>query len=236
MSRLERFGRFSPLALLAWPMYLFKRSPGKSGSHFSPDSPLFTTPEEKKQTVRSSAAVLAMVVTLIASCFAVGLKAVLMYYGLPWLVFTVWLDAVTYLHHHGPEGDGEPVPWYRDDEWSYLRGALSTLDRDYGFINHIHHNIGTHVVHHMFPQIPHDRLNEATRSIKPVLGHYYREPEKAPFGMPVHLLKPIMDSFQNDHVVPESGSVVKYEPYFGKGQNSFGSDSGKSSADRGISG
>ena len=37
-------------------------------------------------------------------------------------------------------------------EWSYLRGGLSTLDRDYGIFNNIHHDIGTHVLHHLFPQ------------------------------------------------------------------------------------
>jgi hypothetical protein len=37
-------------------------------------------------------------------------------------------------------------------EWSYLRGGLTTIDRDYGIFNKIHHDIGTHVVHHLFPQ------------------------------------------------------------------------------------
>jgi fatty acid desaturase len=64
-------------------------------------------------------------------------------------VFVMWLDLVTYLHHHGGE------------EWSYLRGGLTTVDRDYGWINKIHHDIGTHVIHHLFPQIPHYHLVEA---------------------------------------------------------------------------
>lgn len=37
----------------------------------------------------------------------------------------------------------------RGGEWSYLRGGLTTLDHDYGIINKIHHNIGTHVAHHL---------------------------------------------------------------------------------------
>ena len=50
---------------------------------------------------------------------------------------------------------------YLEQEWSYLRGGLTTLDRDYGWINNIHHDIGTHVIHHLFPQIPHYHLIEA---------------------------------------------------------------------------
>lgn len=42
---------------------------------------------------------------------------------------------------------------YRGPEWSYFRGGLSTIDRDYGIFNKIQHDIGTHVVHHLFPQV-----------------------------------------------------------------------------------
>ncbi len=39
----------------------------------------------------------------------------------------------------------------------------------------VHHDIGTHVVHHLFPQIPHYNLCEATEAVKPLMGPYYRE-------------------------------------------------------------
>lgn len=66
------------------------------------------------------------------------------------------------------------MPTFGPQEWSYLRGGLSTLDRDYGVFNKIHHDIGTHVVHHLLPQIPHYNLCEATEAVKPVMGPYYR--------------------------------------------------------------
>ena len=55
----------------------------------------------------------------------------------------------------------------RAQEWSYMRGGLSTIDRDYGLFNKVHHDIGTHVVHHLFPQIPHYHLTEATEARSP---------------------------------------------------------------------
>ena len=42
----------------------------------------------------------------------------------------VWLDVVTYLHHHGPSDPEQEMPWYRGEEWSYLRGGLTCIDRD----------------------------------------------------------------------------------------------------------
>ena len=42
-------------------------------------------------------------------------------------------------------------------EWSYLRGGLTTVDRDYGIFSQIHHSIGIHVLHHLFRQVSRQR-------------------------------------------------------------------------------
>jgi hypothetical protein len=63
----------------------------------------------------------------------------------------------TYLHHHGSDNPEEKMPWYRGEQWSYLRGGLTCLDRDYGIFNKIHHDIGTHVVHHLVSREGHQQ-------------------------------------------------------------------------------
>nr|AVZ47050.1 delta-15 fatty acid desaturase [Paeonia suffruticosa]AXF74721.1 omega-3 fatty acid desaturase [Paeonia ostii]AZB49550.1 fatty acid desaturase 8-1 [Paeonia ostii]QBQ82062.1 omega-3 fatty acid desaturase [Paeonia ostii]UXG17980.1 omega-3 fatty acid desaturase 3 [Paeonia ostii] len=207
MDIFSRFMRYTvPFPIFAYPFYLFARSPGKKGSHFSPYSDLFST-AEKMDVITSTVCWLLMVALLACLCFVVGLCSMLKIYGVPYLIFVMWLDSVTYLHHHGYD---EKTPWYRGKEWSYLRGGLTTIDRDYGWFNNIHHDIGTHVVHHLFPQIPHYHLIEATKAAKPILGKYYRVPEKSgPF--PFHLIKNLVRSIKQDHYVNDTGDVVYYK-------------------------
>ncbi|CAL4912056.1 unnamed protein product [Urochloa decumbens] len=194
-----------PFPLLAFPVYLWYRSPGKTGSHFLPSSDLFT-PKERGDVMVSTTCWSIMLASLLAMAFAFGPIQVLKMYGLPYLVFVMWLDLVTYLHHHG----NHDLPWYRGEEWSYLRGGLTTVDRDYGWINDIHHDIGTHVIHHLFPQIPHYHLVEATKAARPVLGRYYREPHKSG-PLPLHLLGVLLRSLRVDHFVSDHGDVVYYQ-------------------------
>ncbi|KAJ9146809.1 hypothetical protein P3X46_029034 [Hevea brasiliensis] len=195
-----------PLPMFAYPLYLWTRSPGKEGSHFNPYSNLFA-PEERRAVSTSTVCWTIMVLLLLYSCFIFGPAQVFKLYGVPYLIFVMWLDFVTYLHHHGCE---QKLPWYRGKEWSYLRGGLTTVDRDYGWINNIHHDIGTHVIHHLFPQIPHYHLVEATKAAKPVLGKYYREPNKSgPF--PFHLFRNLVKSIREDHYVSDDGEVVYYQ-------------------------
>lgn len=202
-----KFGRLNfPATLFAYPAYLWWRTPGKSGSHFNPSSDLFD-PSEWKEVATSTTCWLTMVAISMTSVSQVGFLFVFKLYFVPYIVNVMWLDAVTYLHHHGYE---KQIPWYRGQEWSYLRGGLSTIDRDYGLFNEIHHDIGTHVVHHLFPQIPHYHLREATAAVRPLLKSYYREPQKSGL-FPLHLISVMMKSFSEHHFVADECDIVFYQ-------------------------
>ncbi len=42
-----------------------------------------------------------------------GIVATFNLYIVPYWCFVVWLDVVTYLHHHGSHDENEKLPWYR---------------------------------------------------------------------------------------------------------------------------
>ena len=210
MDATSRAGRLTlPWAMFAFPFYLWKRSPGKEGSHYDPKCDLFVE-SEAGLVKTSNAFMVGMLGVLAAAAYLLGPLNVFALYVVPYWINVVWLDVVTYLHHHGPSDENEKMPWFRGEEWSYLRGGLTTIDRDYGIFNKIHHDIGTHVVHHLFPQIPHYNLVEATEAAKPVFGEYYREPAKSPGPIPFHLVAPLIRSFRNDHFVDDEGDIVTY--------------------------
>jgi omega-3 fatty acid desaturase (delta-15 desaturase) len=193
----EKLFRFY-LPLLAYPLYLFKRSPDRQGSHFLPSSPLFR-PSEKWDVLTSTVLWILMFGFLGWLTCQFGWLFLLKYYLPPYLVFVMWLDLVTFLHHTEPD-----IPWYRSDEWYFLTGALSTIDRDYGFINSIHHDIGTHVAHHIFLNMPHYHLKTATEAIKPILGDYYRLSNES-------IWKSFVRSYWACHFVSDRGSKIYYE-------------------------
>lgn len=57
---------------------------------------------------------LGMVALLAGFTVALGPLAMFNLYFMPYWINVMWLDAVTYLHHHGPE-DEEKIPWYRGE-------------------------------------------------------------------------------------------------------------------------
>ncbi|MGB3298457.1 MAG: fatty acid desaturase [Phormidesmis sp.] len=197
MDGLAKFVRYS-LFLLAYPFYLFFRSPGRRGSHFLPSSPLFR-PSEKWDVIASTVCIALFAGALACVGIFMGPLFLLNYYIMPYLVFIVWLDLVTFLHHTEPD-----IPWYRNDSWNFLKGAVSTIDRDYGIFNSIHHNIGTHVAHHLFLGMPHYYLKAATAAIRPIMGEHFRE-SKEP------VLLSLWRSARECIYVPNEGQKVYFQ-------------------------
>ncbi|GFS39268.1 fatty acid desaturase 7 [Actinidia rufa] len=105
-----KFLRFKvPFPLFAYPFYLWSRSPGKKGSHFNPNSGLFL-PSERRYVLTSTMCWCIMIALLLCASIVVGPVQLLKVYGVPYLVFVMWLDIVTYLHHHGHEQKLPLVP------------------------------------------------------------------------------------------------------------------------------
>lgn len=196
MDSLTKFVRFK-LILFVFPIYLFVRSPLRDGSHFLPSSELFSK-SEKWDVIVSTFWWSCMIFVLGVFGYAFGAYALVNLYVVPYIIFVMWLSLVTYLHHTDLD-----VPWYRDNAWSFVKGALSTVDRKYGFIEPIHHNIGTHVIHHIFSKIPHYNLLEANKHLKNAIEedmYISREP----------ILKTLYESYVNCTYISDEGEKVYY--------------------------
>eukprot|EP00250_Pteridium_aquilinum_P000344 c10382_g1_i1 orf=195-1328(-) len=158
---------------LGWPLYLLFNVSGRPydrfASHFDPNGPIFNN-RERVQVLISDISLAAVGICLYKLASAYGLLWLLKVYAVPLLIVNGFLVLITFLQHTHPS-----LPHYSDEEWEWLRGALSTVDRDYGFLNHVFHHItDTHVAHHIFSTMPHYNAGEATKAIKPILGMYYQ--------------------------------------------------------------
>ncbi|KAL2643520.1 hypothetical protein R1flu_011107 [Riccia fluitans] len=159
---------------LGWPMYLWFNVSGRKyprfwTTHFDPSSPIFNNRETLFIFI-SDIALLIVAYGLYTLGATFGFLWLLKVYGVPLFIVNGFLVLITYLQHTHPS-----LPHYTGEEWDWLRGALSTVDRDYGILNHIFHHItDTHVAHHIFSTMPHYHAEEATKILKPILGKYYQ--------------------------------------------------------------
>ncbi|MEM7493610.1 MAG: fatty acid desaturase [Pseudomonadota bacterium] len=165
--------RTGVFVLIGWPLYKLgfrnsaKRDPGKT-SHFLPNSDLYTKSVQISWWL-GLAAITAFLVIYIGLGVVYGWVFFAKYILAPYLIYAAWLTFVTYMQHVAPE-----VPVYDREDWTRLKGALATVDRNYGPFNWLTHNIGNlHMIHHLFPTIPHYRLREATDAVRPALEGWY---------------------------------------------------------------
>ncbi|WAR27308.1 FAD3E-like protein [Mya arenaria] len=140
---------------LGWFVYLWRGYHPRKICHFNPLEAMFR--HHVTGCTLSIMAMLAWVYCLYLYACSRGFIALLVYYVVPVIVFASWLLVVTFLHHIE-----ENTPWYSEGSWTYVKGQVSSVDRNYGWAHHIIHNIGTHQVHHLFPRIPHYNLEAAT--------------------------------------------------------------------------
>lgn len=168
-------GRVLTLAVqlgIGWPLYLAFNVSGRPydryACHYNPYGPIYSE-RERLQIFISDAGLLAVSYVLYRLVLAKSLAWVVCVYGVPLLIVNGFLVLITYLQHTHPA-----LPHYDSSEWDWLRGALATVDRDYGILNKVFHNItDTHVAHHLVSTMPHYHAMEATKAIKPILGQYY---------------------------------------------------------------
>ncbi|KAL3609101.1 hypothetical protein D5086_000121 [Populus alba] len=155
--------------LIGWPLYLTFNVSGRPydrfACHYDPYSPIYSD-RERLQVYISDLGILAATFVLYSIAVSRGLAFLICIYGVPLLIANGFLVTITYLQHTHPA-----LPHYDSSEWGWLRGALATMDRDYGILNKVFHNItDTHVAHHLFSNMPHYHAMVATKAIKPILG------------------------------------------------------------------
>ncbi|KAH6703166.1 oleate delta-12 desaturase [Leptodontidium sp. MPI-SDFR-AT-0119] len=125
-----------------------------------------------------------------------GAWNMMLIYGFPYLWTNHWILAITFLQHTDTS-----IPYYPTKTWTFLRGAASTVDRDFGWIgrNIFHGAIETHVMHHHVSRIPFYYATEASLAVRKVMGEHYQSDFKTPY------LWSFWANYRNCRFVEETG-------------------------------
>lgn len=159
---------------LGWPVYLMNNAAGQvypvRANHFEPSSPLFKR-SDAVDIVVSDVGVFFTLAAILMSIVKFGFSNVFCFYLAPYLWVNFWLVLITYLQHSDLR-----VPHYTSEEWTFVRGALGAVDRNFGFVLNwwLHHINDSHVVHHLFSQMPFYNAIQVTRNhVKSIFGEMY---------------------------------------------------------------
>ncbi|KAJ7194928.1 delta-12 fatty acid desaturase protein [Mycena pura] len=180
--------------------------------HFSPSSILFKKHEYNK-IVASNVGLLLVSSILVQYSLKFGFTALLKHYIIPYLFCHHWIVMLTFLHHSDPT-----IPHYRAGQWTFLRGALATVDRPLlGFIGRMYfHNVShDHIGHHIFSSIPFYNQPAVTEKIKGVLAEHYNYDSTNSFYA-------LYRSFTQCVFIDDEGEVVMYRNGEGKTAREIG--------------
>lgn len=196
---------------LGWWLYLSQNTLGSKmyppgTNHFDPNSPLFK-PNQRNSIIMSDIGITAMGAVLSYVARHVGWMAIAKYYFIPYMLTNHWIVMFTYLHHSDPT-----IPHYFGNEWTFLRGAASTVDRPLMgwmgrfFLHNISHD---HVAHHFFVGAPFYNGPEITRRIRGVLKDEYNYDSTNTFYA-------LWRSFTQCLFIEEDGGIVFYQNKWGE--------------------
>ncbi|KAJ7507864.1 fatty acid desaturase-domain-containing protein [Mycena galericulata] len=186
-------------------------------SHFNPYSIMFKS-QDRASVLVSDMGILAMVWITSKAVQIWGLRDVFMFYGIPCLIVSHWVTMIVYLHHTDPV-----VPHYRESSWTYTRGALATVDRDFlgwqgrFFLHDVSIHIQRvlrvfsmggqiahfHVVHHLFPRIPFYNAEAATQHVQKLIGTDYHMTSEPVF-------KSLWKNYRTCHYVEDEGKITSH--------------------------
>ncbi|KAJ7180619.1 delta-12 fatty acid desaturase [Mycena filopes] len=207
------------MQLFGWPLYLFTNALGsprhpRGTNHFLPSSPLFT-PGQRTHILASDAALGLMGLALYRWTCQVGFAYFVKLYFVPFMCVNHWIVMLTYLHHCDPT-----IPYFRRAQWTFLRGAVSTVDRPLlgwagrFFLHNVSHD---HISHHLFSSIPFYNQPMVTEHIKKVLKDNYNYDSTNSF-------RALYRTFTQCCFIEDSGDIVFYKNKHGKAARVLAAD------------
>ncbi|EEB94066.1 hypothetical protein MPER_07189 [Moniliophthora perniciosa FA553] len=119
----------------------------------------------------------------------------------PEVLVNHWIVMLTFLHHSDPT-----IPYYRNKEWTFLRGATATVDRPLlgwagrFFFHNVSHD---HIAHHLFSSIPFYNQPQVTERLKEVLKSDYNYDSTNSF-------RALYRSFTECCFIEDEGDIVFY--------------------------
>ncbi|KAL3846825.1 hypothetical protein ACJMK2_017779 [Sinanodonta woodiana] len=185
---------------LGWFHYLVRGYGPRAICHFKLSEAIFS--DHVRKCALSLVAMFGWGCCLLYYTKMFGFWSLSYYYLVPEVIFASWIVILTFLHHHE-----ENVPWFSDDTWTFVKGQLSSIDRDYGWANSFIHNIGTHQIHHLFPIIPHYHLEEATSYFRNAFPHLTRKRDDPILPSFLRMFR----KFQRNFVASNNASVHIYK-------------------------
>jgi omega-6 fatty acid desaturase (delta-12 desaturase) len=206
---------FMSYLLFGWPAYLIRNASGqvrysKGTNHFQPTSVIFA-PHQYNQILLSDIGVALWIGGLAAWVYTRGFSEVFRLYLVPYLWVNHWLVLITFLQHTDPL-----LPHYRAPEFTFPRGALTTMDRsllgDCGSFGAwvgatLTHGISeTHVLHHVSSKIPHYHAWEAAAALRARLAQEGIDLQGAPGGW-IEMYR----VFKECKFIEDEGSVVFFK-------------------------